>query len=425
MPSPEFPLMQLIRQAFPPSPTLQIHQQMKSALTRVVQVSPGARVAVAVGSRGISNLQQIVSAVIDHLKGLRAVPFIVPAMGSHGGATPEGQMGLLAEYGITEKNLGVPIHASMDVAGTGQTEDGVDVFCSKEALSSDGVIVINRIKPHTDFKGTLGSGLLKMLVIGLGKRAGAANFHVQASRFGYEHVIRTSARVTLRKLKVICGVGIIEDQRHQTARIAVIPGAEIEPRENELFQEASRLMPKLPFDDIDLLIVDRLGKNISGAGMDPNIIGRGVHGYTSLLSERSARPAIHRLFVRDLTPETHGNAIGIGSADFTTDRLVASMDQRVTAINALTALTVLSSKIPIHFATDREAVDAALDSLALKDRTAARVMRIRDTLSLETVQVSRGFVGNGKLAPGLEILGEPQPLRFSPDGNLEALPQLQ
>jgi len=420
MPQSDFPLMCLARQKFPPSIKLDIGEMVRSELSRAGRVTSGSRVAVAVGSRGISNLQSIVLATLAFLKGKGARPYIIPAMGSHGGATPEGQIELLSEYGITEKALGAPIHASMEVERVGQTEDGVDVFCSQEALQADGVVVINRIKPHTDFAGTLGSGILKMLVIGLGKRAGAANFHVLANRFGYEHVIRTSSRVTAKRLKLLCGLGIIEDQRHETARIAALAPAELEARETELFQESKALMPKLPFDDIDLLIIDQIGKNISGAGMDPNVTGRSVHGYTSLLSDRSTTPVIRRLFVRDLTPETHGNAVGIGSADFTTDRLVAGIDHRVTSINALTALTVQSGKVPIHFATDHEAIDRALDTLALKERSEAKVIRIRDTLSLETVQISESLArqADGNLA----LLSEPKPFAFRKENQLEPLP---
>jgi len=382
-----------VGQEFPPSPKLDFDAVVQSELKRAIpKINKGAKIAVAVGSRGISNLQAIVGSAIRWLKGVGAQPYIIPAMGSHGGATPEGQTALLAGYGITEQAMEAPIRAGMDVERIGQTEDGVDVFCSVEAVRADGLVVINRVKPHTDFQGTLGSGILKMMVIGLGKRAGAANFHANASRLGYEQVIRSSSRVTARNAALLCGLAILENQRHDTQQIVAIAPQELEARETELFHESARLMPALPFDDIDLLIVDRIGKNISGSGMDPNIVGRGIHGYSSALSDRSHKPTVRRLFVRDLTPETHGNGIGIGNADFTTTRLVNAMNYEVTAINALTALSVQSVKIPIHFKTDREVLDRALDSLALKDRGSAKVMRIRDTLSLEKLQVSESFL---------------------------------
>jgi hypothetical protein len=377
---------------------------------------------VAVGSRGIANLQAIVAGVLENLKVASAQPFIVPAMGSHGGATPEGQKELLAEYGITEAALGVPIRAGMEARCLGRTGDGVDVFFSEEALKADGVVVVNRVKPHTDFlSDTLGSGLMKMLVVGLGKRVGAANYHTSASRFGYEHVIRTSARVTLRTAPILFGVGIVENQFHDTARLAVVLPEDMERREGELFVEARRLMPRLPFDDIDLLIVDRVGKNVSGSGMDPNIIGRSLHGYSALLGERSGNPSIRRIVVRDLTPESHGNATGVGLADFTTTRLVRQMDARVTYLNSLTALSLQSAKIPIYFETDREVVAAALESLAMRDTTQAKVVRIQDTLSLERLAVSESYAESVRERSDLEAMSEARAMTFDAEGSLAAL----
>lgn len=409
-----------VRQVFPPSTSIEVRTTVIRAIQKV-KVSPGQRIAVAVGSRGISNLQQIVAAVLDVLQSAGAKPFIVPAMGSHGGATPEGQTELLAEYGITEKALKVPIDAAMDAVPIGQTPEGVDVFFSKPALQSDGVVVINRVKPHTDFlSDTLGSGILKMLVIGLGKRVGAANFHQCASRHGYEHVIRTSAQVTLQKAPILCGAAIVEDQRHATAKIEVLLPHEMEAAETKLYAEARRLMPQLPVGDIDLLIIDRIGKNISGAGMDPNVVGRGIHGYSSLLGDRGTRPVVRRIFVRELTPETHGNAVGIGMADFTTARLVRSMNKEITFLNALTALTPQSVQIPIHFETDKEVVEQALQTLALGDTRDAKIVRIADTLSLEHLELSEAYLKEQGNLPNVQVLGSAAPMRWT-EGNLPPL----
>jgi len=415
--------MMLVRQKFPASAPVDIRGALSQEFSAVAgRIKPGARIAVAVGSRGISNLQTIVASVLDLLKAAGAEPFIVPAMGSHGGATPEGQKELLAEYGITEAALGVPIRAAMEARPLGATEDGVEAFFSEEALKADGVVVVNRVKPHTDFQSdTLGSGLMKMLVVGLGKRVGAANYHASASRFGYEHVIRTSARITLRAAPVLFGVAIVENQFHDTARLAVVLPEDMERREAELFVEAKRLMPRLPFDDIDLLIVDRIGKNISGSGMDPNVIGRSLHGYSALLGERGGKPSIRRILVRDLTPESHGNVVGVGLADFTTTRLVRQMDARVTYLNALTALSLQSVKVPIHFETDREAVAAALESLALRDVTQARVVRIQDTLSLERVAASESYAESMRERNDLESISGLEELRFDADGILPSM----
>ena len=415
-----FPKMMAVRQTFPKSSPVDIRATLQGEFAGILpRLKPGARIAVAVGSRGITNLQGIVGTVLDLLKAAGAKPFIVPAMGSHGGATAEGQKELLAEYGICETELHVPIRAAMDVELLGTTEEGSEVFWSAEALRADGVVLVNRVKPHTDFSGALGSGILKMMVVGLGKRAGAANYHAAAVQLGYEQALRTSARLILCSAPILCGIAIVENQFHETAKLVLLPPAEMERREEELFQDAQRLMPALPFDDIDLLIVDRLGKNISGAGMDPNIIGRGVHGYESVLGKTSHRkPLIRRLFVRDITPESHGNAIGIGMADVTTTRLVRAMNPQATFINALTSLTVQSAKIPMHFDTDREAIAQVLGSLALRDSSRAKVVRIADTLSLERLELSEACTEGNQPNSRLEPLSSPLEMSFGPDSNL-------
>lgn len=409
-----------VRQHFPATPLLDVVPTVRAELGRLQdQVQGGARIAVAVGSRGIADLALVVRTVIESLKAAGAAPFILPAMGSHGGATPQGQTQLLAEYGITAESLGIPIRAAMEVEQIGTTPEGVEVWCSVEALRADGIVLINRIKPHTDFRGDLGSGIIKMMVIGLGKRAGAARFHVAAGLHGYEPVLRSIGRVILRRASVLGAVALLENQRHELASISVLRREEIESGEEALFQKAKRLMPKLPLDDIDFLIVDRMGKNISGAGMDPNIIGRGVHGYSSFLGQKDQpSPRIKRIFVRDLTPETHGNAIGLGFADLTTTRLVQAMDRRVTYINALTSLTPNGAKIPIHFDTDREAIELGLNSLGLPDTTQARVVRISDTLSLERLDVSEACLPEMQGRPDLSVEGNLEPMPFDAEGNL-------
>jgi hypothetical protein len=315
--------------------------------------------------------------------------------------------------------MGAAIHPSMEVRQIGTSDEGAPVLCSVEALGADGIVLVNRVKPHTDFTGALGSGIVKMSVIGLGKHAGAAAMHVVASRVGYEKAIRGIARVVLGTAPIICGVAILENQFHDTARLVVLPHEEIVTIEEELLGEARKLMPLLPFDEIDLLIVDHLGKNISGAGMDPNVTGRWVHGYsTSLMREGRPSPFIRRIFVRDLTLETHGNAIGIGFADVTTSRLVRAMDQRSTYINAFTALSPQGAKIPIHFETDREAIDLALTSLAIPDTRAARVVRIADTLSLANLEVSEAYDEEIKQTPGVTGVSGLCEMRFDAEGNL-------
>ncbi len=416
------PKMFRVRQNFPMLPPLNLRATLDAEFGKVrPRLKPGARIAVAVGSRGITHLSAIVTAILDQLRAAGARPFILPAMGSHGGATPEGQTEVLAAYGITEATMNVPVHPSLEVRQIGTSADGVPVVCSVEALGAAGVVLVNRVKPHTDFSGALGSGIVKMCVVGLGKRAGAVAMHAAASRIGHEQAIRGIARVMLSAAPILCGVAILENQFHDTAKLVVLPREEIETGEEPLLAEARQLMPRLPFEEIDLLIVDRLGKNISGAGMDPNVTGRWVNGYSSSLL-RGGRPApfIRRIFVRDLTPETHGNAIGIGTADVTTTRLVRAMDHRATGINALTALTPQGAKIPIHFDTDREALDLTLTSLALTDPHAARIVRIADTLSLTELVVSEALQEDVRQQADLTPMTEPGDIPFDAGDNLLA-----
>jgi hypothetical protein len=417
-----FPSMIPIRQKFDAPPPVRINDTLAAGFASagvLEKIQPGWRVAITVGSRGISNLREIVSETVRIVRAAGAAPFLIPSMGSHGGATPEGQTAVLAEYGITPDSMGIPIHASMEVRQIGQTADGVPVNFSSEALAADGVIILNRIKPHTDFSGNIGSGLLKMLVIGLGKHVGAAQAHLAAGTRGYEPVIRNIASVSLRTVPVLCGIAIVENQFHQTARIDVVRPADFITREEELFRLSQRLMPSLPIREVDLLIVDRIGKNISGAGIDPNIIGRSVHGYSSFLGEKSQFPVtIRRIFVRDMTPETHGNAIGIGLADLTTSRLVSAMNKNATYVNALTALTPNGAKIPIHFDTDREAITAALASLGQANPATSRVIRIADTLSLEHLELS--IAARDGIPPDVTWTdrGPAEPMAFDTSGNL-------
>ena len=418
----DLPRMIPIRQNLPHSDPIDICATVRNELGQKLaeQIKPESRIAIGVGSRGISNLQQVVSATVDWLKDRGAIPFIVPAMGSHGGATPDGQARVLADYGVTEKLTGAPIRPSMEVKLIGQTDDGVDVYFSTEALSADGIILINRVKPHTDFSGGIGSGLLKMISIGLGKQMGANACHTAFVLRGHEQVIRKVANFNLQNTPILGGIALLEDPVHQTARIAVLANHEIESGEEVLFSKARQLMPSLPFEDIDLLIVDHIGKNISGAGMDPNIIGRSVYGYTSQgPAVSSLSPVrVRRIFVRDLTPESHGNAVGIGLADLTTARLVRAMDRQAMYVNALTSLATIIAKTPIYFETDHEAITWGLASLGLPATCAARIMRISSTLALEVLQVSENFSELMRTKDEITTLGMPLEMQFDSDQNL-------
>lgn len=409
-----------VRQNFPRTPPVALAPTLAAEFQKLrPRIRPGSRIAIAVGSRGIAHLAEIVQHVVALVRAAGAEPFILPSMGSHGGATSAGQREVLASYGVTEAAMGAPIHDSMEVRVVGQTEDAAPVYCSVEAQAADGVIVVNRVKPHTDFRGTIGSGLLKMCVVGLGKHRGAAAMHMAAQFHGKERVIRTMAGVLLRTAPIIGGIAILENQFHDTARVAALVREDIEAGEATLLAEADQLMPRLPFDTIDLLIIDWLGKNISGTGMDTNVINRPVTGYSTLLKQGDRpSPFIRRIFVRDLTPESHGNAIGIGLADVTTTRLVRATDLQMTGTNALTALTPNTAKLPIHFDTDREAIERTLQSVPSEDPAAARIVRIADTLSLTEFDVSEALWQEVKAGPQLSALGAPREMAFDPDGNL-------
>jgi hypothetical protein len=419
------PKMIEVRQNYPAStlldfPSLIERQFAQSGIAG--KIKPGMTIAVGVGSRGISNLSEIVKATIGVLKSAGAKPFIVPAMGSHGGATPEGQTKVLAEFGITSESVGVPIEASMEVRRIGTALDGQEVLFSVPALKADAVVVINRVKPHTDFRGPLGSGILKMLTIGFGKQAGANSAHRAVVHLGHEIVIREFSKIILGAVPVLCAVAIVEDQRHQTAVVEVLRPDQIVSGEERLLETARGLMPRLPLDEIDLLIIDQIGKEISGAGMDPNVTGRDGSGYSDSLSSESIwTPHVVRILVRELSAATNGNGIGIGMADFTTARAVKAINLRYTYMNALTSIKLLSSKIPIHFDSDREAIQQALATLASAHPETLRVVRIANTLSLERLLVSESCA---QLLAGrneISLTGAAQPMHFDDKGNLPPL----
>jgi hypothetical protein len=371
-------------------------------------------VAVAVGSRGIDQLSTVVEATIARLKSKGARPFIFPAMGSHGGATAEGQAELLASFGISEESVGAPINASMEAAEIGRTESGIRIFVARAALEADAILLINRVKPHTDFSsGQIGSGLRKMSVIGLGKADSAFACHHAISRRGYEPVLIEVSDFVLGKLESVFGLALVEDGYHKLARIEAIRGPQFAAREPELFKLASAWMPGLPFQQIDVLIIDEIGKNISGSGMDPNVTGRRYH-----LETKSIRSEVRTIYVRGLTPETHGNAIGLGMADVVSARIVADMDRVSTYTNALSSMTPASVKVPMHFANDAECLSAAL-RLAGADPANARILRIRNTLALDRFVATSNYAMEIAEREDLNILQPPQDWRFTTGGDLD------
>ena len=378
---------------------------------------PGSTVAVATGSRGIGNIATIVGSVVSALGEAGMKPFVVPAMGSHGGATSEGQRRVLQNYGISESTIGCPIHSEIEPASLGETADGLPVYLDRNALGADHIVVVNRVKPHTDFKGSVGSGLMKMLAIGLGKQKGASYYHGAVFEYGFEHMITTVSQHVLQHAPVAFGLAIIENAYDRTAHIIGVPANVLQTEERKLFQEAQRLMPRLPSDDIDILIVDEMGKNISGTGMDTNIIGRRMQNFET----EPQVPRILRIIVRDLTPESEGNAVGIGLADFTTRRLVDGINHRYTYVNSITGMSPQKSRIPVFLDTDREVIEAAFSTIGMKPPEEGRAVRIKNTLSLGRVAVSDALVEEMGDREDVEIAGSHSPLVFDGQGTLSSL----
>ncbi|MDY6824798.1 MAG: lactate racemase domain-containing protein [Thermodesulfobacteriota bacterium] len=412
---PSFPEMALVRQQLCHAPVKDVAGAVSAALAgseSLSRASAGASVAVAVGSRGIHAIDTIVRTCVDGLKDKGLNPLIVPAMGSHGGATPEGQTAVLAGYGITESAMGAPIVADMETDSVGTLSCGMDVFFSRAALAADWILPVNRIKPHTKFTGPIESGLAKMLAVGAGKADGAAEIH----RYAVNHtfaVIEAAAAMILGKCPVLCGLGILEDGYGNTARVAAVSPETLLADEKVLLAKAYEMLPRIAFDHVDILVVDRIGKDISGIGMDSNVTGR----HRDITGNFYIHPHVKRIFVRDLSPGSAGNANGIGLADFTTNRLACSVDREKTFKNALIAISPEKAAMPMAFECDRDALIACARSCGLPGLADARIIRIQSTAHLERFFVSRAF--EAELAAAVNVSMETQwvPLRFDEDGN--------
>ncbi len=412
-----YPNMYRIRQTFEGPAVKDIPATVAAELARIDVASvikPGQTVALTAGSRGVANIATIIKATVQYLQAIGAKPFVIPAMGSHGGGTAEGQLDVLSHYGITEATMGVPLRASMEVVQIGDTPDGLPVWLDKYASEADHIGVINRIKPHTDFSGAIESGLMKMMTIGLGKYHGAQHYHRANVQYGYEHVIRTVGRTVLQQARIAFGLGVVENGYDQTAIIRAVLAPQLEETELELQALAKKLVARLPFDFIHLLIVEEMGKNISGAGMDTKVIGR----IMNIIEPPPRHPRILRIYVRDLHDDSYGNATGVGLADVVSRRLVNKIDPTATYINCLTGLSPESARIPITVDADREAVEAALGTIGLVKPEEARIVRIKNTLLLEELDVSEALLAEVKPRDNLEILWEPKPLTFDSTGTL-------
>jgi len=375
----------------------------------------GETVAITAGSRGIANLTLVLAEIVRQLRSHGAEPFIVPAMASHGGGTAEGQLRILSSYGITEEACGCPIRSSMEVVHVCDSKLGFPVFFDRNAFEADHVVVCNRVKPHTLFSGPIESGLLKMLMIGLGKRDGAALYHRAILEHGYSAVLEDVGVELLARCGVLAGLALIERGDDQTARVEALPAERFFSDEPRLLEMARRWMPHLPFSEVDLLLIDEIGKNLSGSGLDTNVVGR----KSSLHRAAPDEPIrVRFIAVRSLTPETLGNAVGIGAAEFCRSRVLREMDSAVTRLNALTAGDLTAAMLPLDYETDAEILEAALPMIGLRPPAEARILWIRNTLQLAEVECSAPLLEEASCRPDLEVASKLRPLPLDGDGNL-------
>ncbi len=413
-----YPQMFRVRQQFEGPRVDDIPGTVRSELTRLKlqsRIQPGQSVAVTMGSRGIANIHLVIQATVAHLKLIGAKPFVVPAMGSHGGGTAEGQRAILEGYGATEEFLGCPIHSSMETVIVCQTAEGIPVHFDRNAYEADHVLVCGRVKPHTGFVGDIESGLMKMMLIGLGKHEGAKIYHRAITDLSFPQIVRSVAGHVLKKCRIVAGLGVVENGYDETALIRAVLPEELEEREKELLVLAKRWLPRLPFDHADVLIIDEIGKNISGAGMDTNVVGRKFNDRKAAEDED---PKVKRIFVRGLTEETHGNAAGIGIAEFCTRRCVAQINYEITKINCLTGGHPSGAMTPVYYDTDREVLDAALSVVGLVPSHEAKILWIPNTLHLAEVECSAAYLGQAREREDLCLLTEPRELVFDDEENL-------
>jgi len=381
------------------------------------KVKPDMRIAITAGSRGIAQYPEILATVVEEVKKAGGKPFLVPAMGSHGRATPEGQVEVLRSLDVTPETVGAPICSSMEVEEIGRLDNGATVCVDRIALKADGIILVARVKPHTDFKDKIESGLMKMMAIGLGKQKGAETIHWYQSE-GYHRLLPLAAKMIMKKAPILLGLAVVENAYHEIAIVKALEPDEIEEGEMKLLEKAKELLARLPFKEIDVLIVEEIGKNISGVGMDTNVIGRfWLHGESD-----PRTPKIKRIVVLDLSDETHGNASGIGLADLTTKRAVSNIDYDATFINCLTGGSPEADKIPVFLPNDRDAIAMALRTCGPVDPKKAKVVRIRNTLELERLWISESLAEMIKrdkaLSERIELLGEPREMQFDVLGTL-------
>ncbi|MGI8491523.1 MAG: lactate racemase domain-containing protein [Acidimicrobiales bacterium] len=378
------------------------------------RVKPGQSVAITGGSRGITDIAVVLRTVAAHLRSLGAHPFVVPAMGSHGGGTAEGQVRVLESCGVSESTVGCPVRSSMEVVELGRCALGFRLWQDRLAAEADHLVVCNRVKPHTMFAGPVESGLAKMLLVGLGKQRGAAEVHRAVMEHGWEKVITVATPEVIERSALACGVAVVERSDERTARVAVLEPHEWTTQEPALLDQAREWMPRVPFPDVDLLLLDRIGKNISGAGLDTNVVGRKANAHPPPWVPHGG---IRCIAIRGLTTETQGNAVGVGLAELARSRVLREMDVASTRLNALTAGDLAPAMLPLDFETDREILDVAMGQLGLREPSRARLVWARNTLELTETLCSAALLEDA-VQHCLEVIGEPFALPFDEVGNL-------
>jgi len=414
----EYPHIFRLRQSFERPRVADVAAEVDAQLARLAlgeRIQPGQSVAITAGSRGIANMRVIVKSIVDHLRRLGAQPFIVPAMGSHAGGTAEGQRKLIEEYGITEEFCGCPIRASMDTVVVCQAREGFPVHFDRFASAADHVVVCGRVKPHTSFAGDVESGLMKMMLIGLGKHHGAKIYHRAIMDYSFDQIVRSVAREVLSRCRVVAGVAIVENSYDETGLIAAVRPEEFETREKELLVLAKKWLPRLPFEKADILLIDELGKDISGTGMDTNVVGRKFAYHEPGPAEK---PAIRYIAVRGLTPQTHGNATGLGLAEFCRSRVLRERNEHITRINSCTGGNPCCAMTPLDYETDREILDAILPLIGLTEPGEAKLLWIVNTLHVAELACSAAYLAEARQRADLEILSAPAPLPWDAAGNL-------
>ena len=414
----EFPRLLLVRQKFPDRSLSDIpgivHRELRRARL-AAGLAPGSSIAIGVGSRGIANIATIVRAVVDFWKGECMRPFLFPAMGSHGAGTAQGQASVLAHYGIEEASMGCPVVSQLDVVSLGRTPEGIEAFLDRSAYEAGHIMLIGRVKWHTDFAGKIESGLFKMMAIGLGKFAGAQKYHCHGYKLGLETVVRSVGRQVLASGKILGGLAILEDALHNTAQLTAVRPEEMERKEEELVALVKGWGARIPAEQLDILIVNRMGKNISGSGLDTRIINRTVQGGSNCWPHTIR---VERVFVRDLHDLSYGNAVGVGMADVITDRLLAKIDWKPSIVNAMTSGSIPSVRTPIHFPSDRECLECLAPTVGRLDSKDLRIGWIEDTQNLTQVAFSENMAEELAANPTLELAAGTRELEFGPDGNL-------